>query len=1002
MAAPLFESKFFKVIKRTPEYLTILSASDQGVTFGPDSSLGHTFNAHSKAINIFSEIVTLRGQTSNKTYSLGTTTADIINLCCTDLSVTGPGKAIVSSRGRDGIPNDGAVSTARDATNGTKGRELNVFIGEAPLSELPVIFDARGGNGATTNTLTEKAGSGGGGGSITLFLNTIWGPIYEQLDKLQTDHQLPEDFTSGEERAAQPLSSDDGRLSQARGIVRLLSRTVPESDSLYPRIWPIVEGLVTKEPPTLFSLARTINHAVKYLKSAMEEQRTRLKWSSDAAGGLGGQATITKGGRGLNGDAGLSLETPVQVIMVPEHPCTPPKFAIVHPVQCQMLLEKARAYFYFGDDASREQAKKILTSLSTKLALVLDHDSKYVSVAMDGYTQQREALGVETSMDIVSSLEQIRKEALSMLFQLTCTSVDYYSLRQDWVPRTSVTQFKTETENSILRLEKIEKLYLQYTEALSKGEKVESIRKQALTDISAAEASVLKDEEDLRHTLRDLSGKIQDLSLQQAINAKNRELDFQLTQLQDDVTFNFSISPKSLKAAIITVAKEPSKGTLGEEAGGLVWQGFTAVPDEKGVPIDKSLLLEQLVNVSRDLNVELKDLGDNPATGNDGQLELNPNGGKILLATAEQIEKFCTDFGSSSGKALSERAQLTRDLMREYVKLVTGRNSDIVQYNIVLKAILSSRANRKALNERSLAISNQVFDRPDQGQLDQMSKMIDDMYTYTRTRTMRLLSFYRRSIHFSALSNPDLVQIGGFKNDAALSLGCTKLSDIKGKLSDTFFDMNSQKALRPPRFPADFQKGEGKFVDLSDAQLAELKKRGPVFVTIPAVSRGSTVPQDFRGAADVRVYCVRFWLDGLRVRPEHSNSSSSDRILVKIDLIHHGDSVIYDVNNDQHAFTHDTIDVPWSYYYAPGADSRKASRLKIVDSGTIIDIVKTDDGEANMTYAAPSPFATWSLSLEDLDDRLDVSSVTKGRFEFFGTSRVFKRVTKPVPSASSA
>ncbi|PLB50712.1 hypothetical protein P170DRAFT_508858 [Aspergillus steynii IBT 23096] len=138
---------------------------------------------------------------------------------------------------------------------------------------------------------------------------------------------------------------------------------------------------------------------------------------------------------------------------------------------------------------------------------------------------------------------------------------------------------------------------------------------------------------------------------------------------------------------------------------------------------------------------------------------------------------------------------------------------------------------------------------------------------------------------------------------------------------------------------------------------------------------------EFWGCADVRVYRVFFWLDSIKRRPEVE--AAKKNALVKISITHEGDSSYYDRTDRVHTFAHDPICPGWSYRLL--STPYQGQNFEVVESGDIVS-----DRGVTMAYAAPSPFASWTISLHHLDyDKLDLSGITGGRFEFFGTSRAF-------------
>jgi hypothetical protein len=978
MAELLFETKFHKTLESPKKSLTILSASDNGITF----ESGSQYDGYSETINIFAEAIHFRNKRTrpNLTVFAATRSTLSANTISTDST-----SASVTANGTDGTPNDGATEIGRAATNGSNGREIDCWISQMPSSTQPIRLDAKGGDGATTNSLNIPAGSGGAGGNVRFYGISIWAPVYGALLSFQERFKLPEDWSKEEATKAPMLEVNDDRVLETIGIANLISKLIPNDEPLYPKIWELFEKIVKTRSCSLIALTLTIRRAVRRIDETCAAQTDAQHVLALVSGGRAGPATLVKGERGKNGTTGTAGQASVSI-----SPMLPPvpSFPVVHPFQCQMVLEKARAYFYFGDPGSCLQAEGALRSLVTKLALVFDRPQADSDGVIQKIEECRYALSIDDTLDIRCSLADIYAAAGDLLFQLTCTSVDYYGLRGNWVPRSSVTAFRVETDRAIKRLQSTEEKYLIFLKALREAKVAEENKKDALGQIEATQASISDNIKELRETLKDLKYRIRSNALKESIKSKSREIDYRISQLETSVLTNFSVSPNAIKNALISLAKEPSKETAGKEAAKLVWKGLSTVPNAEGEEVDKTLILDNLETVSGNLTEKFKDFSQEAPVSDDGSVQLDTKNSELLLANRDQIDKMCEDFIK---EAFGDKAKKIRDMFREYATLITDRNANIVQYNMVLKNIYDARARSKSVTANDSALQRIKIDKPDTSQLQQVTDLFDDMYHQIRARVMKLISFYRRSIYFSTLVNPNMQDIIGMKNDAALALGHAQLSEMHEKLGAQLFQVREKKGSGAPRFPGNYENDEGKYVELTSLQLEELKINKSLLVNLPAVSLDACAFADFRGCADVRAYRVRFWLDGLAVK---SPSTSSDKILVKIGLSHRGDSVFYDTSDQRHEFVHDTIDVSWSYRVPAslGPTTRETVRKKmqVVDSGDVVNYA-IGDAEENTAYAAPSPFATWQISLRDLDERLDLKKVTRARFEFCGTSRVFKQ-----------
>jgi len=979
---PIFESKFYRAIPSGTKSLTIISASENGVVIDSNAA----YDGYTDSINIFAECIKFRG-TDTQPPALKSTTASTILLSTNKIITEGSAssRATILARGKEGTPNDGGQSGGRAATNGTAGRNIKVWLGAMQSDYSPLALDVKGGDGATTNNLKEPAGTSGAGGTVAFYGLSVWAPVHARLLSFQKEFPLPEEWTKEEELSAPVLDINDERILEALGIGNLVLEIIEDGEKLRSEVAGLFAPLIAGNSLSLIALARTIRRATRRIAEIRDQKDNAQFASCDVSAGRAGPAKLVQGERGLNGAAGEagSLKITISASSPPL-----PDFPIVHPLQCQMVLEKAQAYFYFGDSENRKKAQRTLQNLVLKLSVIFERPTAELNSAIAPIIQSREALGIPNSLDVEAALRDIYQKAISLLFRVSRTSVDYYGLLTNWVPRTSNTGFGKEVQKAITSLESIGNKYASYQEAFKAQQLAKTHREDAVALIENTQDSVKANLQELRDTLKNLEYRIQSIALKESIKAKSREINFQIGQLKTEIMTSFKVSPAAIKGALISLAKEPSKETAGKEVGKLLWKGFTTVPNAEGVEVDKSLLLSNLETVSGDLTQKFKDFAEDSSASADGQLNFNVENNKLLLATKEQIEKMCDDFADGS---FTERAKRTRNLLREYSALVVGRNTNIVQYNVLLQDIHTAVTKTVKLSDDSATLQRTQFSGgQDISQFQDMIDLFDDLYSFTRARVMKLISFYRRSIYFSTLTNPDLCEIIGLKNDAALSLGHTQLTSMNEKLQAKVFELRELKGSDAPRFPAIYESQDGKFVTLTASQLEELKTNKVCFVKLEAPSAETSQYPDFSGYADIRAYRVRFWLDGLTVK-DGFTGGEKDKVLVKVELSHRGDSTFYDVYGKRHEFSHDPIDVSWSYRISASAvpSSGGTETPQAVDSGEIVNYTAT--GADNTAYSAPSPFATWQIKVKGLDNTFDLSKVTRARFEFFGTSRIFKQ-----------
>ncbi|KAG9251650.1 uncharacterized protein F5Z01DRAFT_275468 [Emericellopsis atlantica] len=781
-------------------------------------------------------------------------------------------------------------------------------------------------------------------------------------------------------------------LVQASGLAELATRICSQDDPVGAIVLERLSSLVSPSAKvTIFDVARAVRSSAHFIRKAMEEEALSLRKCCSVQGGHGGPAALTALGRGINGEDGQAGQARVELVCSRQdlHPC----FPIAHPIQCQMLLDKSRAYFYFGNEKSLRLAQKCLEMCLMKTGFYMSLEGADLEAHLDLFEAQRTALGIRSGGEAMESFREIDQVGRSLLFQLTNTSLDYYCRRSNWVPRSAVGTLESQSEKALRDLKRIEKLYIAYAKAVEELQQDVSQRQEVIQEVDTSQTMIDVHVEEMRLVLEKLRRSIKNPQINLDIERMTQEVTPLLEDLSHEVFTTFKLTPTQLCDAVKAIAAEPSKSTAAKEVGKLAWQGFTKVPNVDGVLVDKDLLFSKLETVNGNLRDNLPKLMEGAKLSEDGFLVGDDAASALVVANTQQIEDLLAEFG---GDCFGGKATVAATKLRQYVKVIGDRNANIVQYNVVLKEIIDSRARRMALEDRRLSAQGEAFKGQDLDQISSMNNLTADIHNYSRQRSMRLLTLYRRAVFFSTLSDPDLLAVGGLQNDAALNLSATKLEDIKNRLHDQLEELREKKGSDAPRYPADYENAPGKFINLTSLQLQELLQYGRLRVTLPAVRRGSKLYPDFNGRADVRVYRARFWLEGITIRDKSTwteEEKQGDDVPVNIGMKHCGDSQFTDVYNEPVSFSHDEITVTWQYriYYkaASATDPTvQVPRPQAVDSGDFVNYsaMYKDNNDA---YAAPSPFATWVVSLEHLDPRLDLTNVTRGRFEFFGTSRAF-------------
>jgi hypothetical protein len=222
------------------------------------------------------------------------------------------------------------------------------------------------------------------------------------------------------------------------------------------------------------------------------------------------------------------------------------------------------------------------------------------------------------------------------------------------------------------------------------------------------------------------------------------------------------------------------------------------------------------------------------------------------------------------------------------------------------------------------------------------------------------------------------------QNDVPLSLTSDVLRSLKSNLDDLLLRGEEEAGISPVLFPGDWETGIGKRRYLSAEELQTFFQNKSVSLSISPVYPGQdtdTLSTDFRSSANVRVYRVAFYLQGLRSKTDIPQSEDRQPVFMST-ITHSGSEVIVSTKGEGNYFEHDRLDVKHSFRVA--VDGSK----KVLENGEFVRL--SPDGKDTL-FGAPGPFTVWEVDSRDAEwDKLDISEVDSGYLQFCGTNYAFK------------
>lgn len=204
---------------------------------------------------------------------------------------------------------------------------------------------------------------------------------------------------------------------------------------------------------------------------------------------------------------------------------------------------------------------------------------------------------------------------------------------------------------------------------------------------------------------------------------------------------------------------------------------------------------------------------------------------------------------------------------------------------------------------------------------------------------------------------------------------------IRSNLQDLLLTATEENSGIPATFPANWDTGTGKRRWLSDDELKTFLSEKKLTLGIEPVfprTKSRALSSDFDSCANVRVYRVRFYLQGLKAK----GGSAGVEPQMKAEILHGGEETIVSRRGVPNFFDHSPLNTLHSY-----SVDASGNIVNIFDNG---DLVKKTDDVKDSAFGAPGPFTMWAVDSTFAEwDGLDVSGVTSAYLEFFGTNYAF-------------
>ncbi|GJJ09108.1 hypothetical protein Clacol_003330 [Clathrus columnatus] len=968
-------------ISTLDQRLVILSVSEDGLKIGKGTDYVDFAEAgYPNGVYLYTENLAITSDIRGKDLTIST-----FSLQCANDGV------IVNT---NGAPGEDSVDT--EAADGSNAGTLSVFVQDlSDATARALTLQAQGGDGGNTYLADGSVGNGGNGGTI----NSVFQPTYVQVLAVVDQYFNGEAFhPEGTDEEIQegydaPVAIGDSLYEDGKTVLSLAQVLSAEEDVIKDIFQPLADEISKIEDEgtrTVLQLKLGVNNSRHNLQNAiMNQQSFVAPMDSNVQGGYAGVGINVHVEPGQAGSSGHQNQVFISALSEKNFADAP--FPIAHPVHCSMLLQRANVFFYINSPSLRAYARLLYERVINRLSFL----------PLEPGDPLYEAYRSSTFMPstALADFERIKTQASNLLVQLNAGSLNFNGLGGLWVPRASYTFYSDVLDKALDDLAIFEDAYVQYQDALNKQQNLNDKLSIAYNNTSGILASLSEDEQDLKLSIQDLDRQIRaeapvvEKARQELMDAYEAEL--------DAIKNSFGLSLPQLINALTMIAFSPTKLMGGVQIGDLFYQGFNSVPTIDGVSVNKEYLASEIKESEASIEDITTLLGDKI----NSQYQLDDPFATRLITEKENMLKLLNQFSQNSFGGVNDE-EARKNLMDKFdalIDAVTKRNGIILDYNVTINLLLSKIAEGKDYKEKQEELVHRqvTYNDPD---LPAITAYVGAIYQASRSRVMKLIDILLRSLNFRMVITSDVYNYifpSSDPDDLAdldqvpLGLTAVVLRSVRANIEDEFDQQVEHWGSEPAKFPRDFDVDEGKQFHLKSYELEELLEDDEhtaciffksylfgltnicwkIVITIPKVDKYSTDGGDFEGCCNIRIYRVRFVLAGLKA------SAESKKALVQFTLTQGGNETIMDRSNAAYKFEHDPVSTIFSFRV-----DDKGTR-SILDNG---NIGESNINELATSYAAPGPFAEWTISMKGTEwENLDTSEITDGYFDFCGTNYTF-------------
>lgn len=364
-----------------------------------------------------------------------------------------------------------------------------------------------------------------------------------------------------------------------------------------------------------------------------------------------------------------------------------------------------------------------------------------------------------------------------------------------------------------------ENAYIAYHDALSKQTAIQASIEQSVNQTTSMIGNIQDDIQDLVTQLQTADNQI--ALLTQPVLDTQAALSAEYKVVIDKVKNSFDLSVPQLLNALSYIMFAPTAGMTGLQLTNLIYQGSTQIPDDNNIPVNKDLILKTLK--SSEASVE----GIKTALTMDqlnGTFTLDDPTATYLLTIESDLTNFLSSYSTTCF------ADVIGDLeskFNDFVQAILARNAQVLLYNAIVNLLAEKISDMKnyQIQHDNLQGKDIGLEDPD---LSTITSYMGSIYQSSRSRVMKYLTLYVRSLNFRVLEDNDVYDIAfanvGDASDVPLSITSTVLESAISLVESELNNADEKWGSAPVMFPSSWNDStaRGKRINLSDTDWPRL------------------------------------------------------------------------------------------------------------------------------------------------------------------------------------